>query len=67
MQTVNVKLQRKVDGDYVDVEMASVFSGVGETVKSGEQSWELTGGDSGTYRIVFNYVNNTEYLNFIIP
>ncbi len=66
-ETVDVKLSRKVDGAYTAVDISSVFSDVGNVIRTGDQSWKLTGGESGTYRITFNYMNNTEYLNFIIP
>ncbi len=65
-QIVSVKLYRKDGGNYIAVDLTSVFGHLDSTVTSGAQSWLLTGGISGTYRIVFNYASHTEYLNFII-
>lgn len=65
-QTVEVKLLYKENGVYNAVDIGAVFNGTSNTVRSGDQQWKVTGGEPGTYRIVFNYANNTEYLNFII-
>lgn len=66
-ETVDVELFRKVNGEYTAVDISSVFSEVGNVIRTGDQSWKVTGDESGTYRITFNYMNNTEHLNFIIP
>ncbi len=69
---VDVKLLKKIDGNYGEIPWSGIFEGTKTepfTAKSGRVFNDLkikTTAGSGTYRLEFAYGGHVEYLNFII-